>query len=131
MTVLASCPFVAPPHAAWIVVLSAAYSTASRQCTLSSGATLVLMYMNRATPLSGLSAWALSAGLGKIRACADDATPWPCASTSISPASSPLSMLACFTFRVMTIWLGNCLAFGSVAGFQSGLGTRTSLLLWL
>src|ERR1700722_2311003 len=128
MTVLASCPSVAPPHAVWMVVLSAAYSTASRQCTLFSGATLVLMYMNRANPLSGLSAWALSAGLDKILACDDDATPWPCASTSIWPASSPLSMSAWFTFTFMTIWLGSWLAFGSVAGFQSGLGTRVSRL---
>src|SRR3984893_19254764 len=128
MTVLAACPFVAPPHAVWMAVLFAAYSTASRQCTLLSGATLVLMYMKRANPLNGLSAWALSAGLDRILACDDDATPWPCASTSISPASSPLSMSAWFTFRLMTIWLGSCLAFGSVAGFQSGFGTKVSCL---
>ena len=44
MIVLAICPpAIGPPHEVCIVVLSAAYSTASRQCRLVSGATLVLM----------------------------------------------------------------------------------------
>ena len=35
-------PAIGPPHAVCMVTLSAAYSIASRQCRLFSGATLVL-----------------------------------------------------------------------------------------
>ena len=33
-----------------------------------------------------------------------------------------------FMFRLMTILLASCLAFGSVAAFQYGFGTRVSCL---
>ena len=85
--------------------------------------------MNHARPVIGLSALAFSVGLDRILAWAAAATPVPCASTSRSPASSRLSMSAWFTFRLTMILAGSWLAFGSVAGFQSGFGTSVSCLL--
>src|ERR1700678_1605250 len=129
MIALAICPpGIGRPHALCMVVLFAAYSTASRQWMLFSGATLVLMYTNRANPLIGLSASALSVELDKIFAWAAGPTPAPYASMSALLAIRSLSRSAWFTLRFTSIWVAFCLAFGSVAGFQFGLSTRTSVL---
>ncbi len=84
--------------------------------------------MNRANPLTGLSELALSVGLARTWARPAAARPVPAESTWMSPWISRLSMSAWFTFRFTMIWLASCLAFGSVAGFHCGFGTRVSCL---
>ena len=106
----------------------AAYSTAIRQCTLFSGASVVLMAANQVNPASGSSDVAFSVGEDRILARAAAWTPVPAASTWRSPASSRLSMSFAFMFIVMVILLASCLAFGSVDAFQFGFGTRVSCL---
>src|SRR5712691_1922831 len=128
-TVLAIAPpATGPPYAVCVVTLFTAYSTASRQCRLVIGATLVSRYMNRKNPLIGLSAFALRVGLDKTLACPAAATPVPEESMPMSPASSRLSMSAWLTFRLTMILLAVCLATASVAGFQFGFGTSVSCL---
>src|SRR5580704_12336541 len=89
--------------------------------------------MNRANPLTGLSAFAFCVGLARTWARPAAAIPVPARSTWMSPWIRRLSMSAWFTFMLRMIWLANWLAFGSVAGFQLGLGTRVSCLfsVWL
>ena len=101
---------------------------AIRQCTLFSGASVVLMAVNQVKPESGSSAEAFSDGVDRSLARPAAWTPVPAASTWRSPANSRLSMSFALTFIVSTILLASCLAFGSVDGFQFGFGTRVSCL---
>src|ERR1700749_828601 len=104
---------------------------AIRQCTLFSGASVVLIAANQVNPLIGLSDEAFSDGVDRILARAAAWTPVPAASTLRSPASSRLSMSFAFMFMVMVILLTSCLAFGSVDCFQNVFGTSvTSLFSW-
>ena len=101
---------------------------ASRQCTLFSGASVVLRAANQVNPASGSSDWALSEGVDRILDRAAAWTPVPAASTWRSPASSRLSMSFAFMFIVIVILLASWLAFGSVDAFQYGFGTSMSCL---
>ena len=79
-------------------------------------------------PFTGSSELAFSVCEDKIRVRAAACTPLPLWSIWMSPASSRLSMSLSFIFMVMVILLTSCLAFGSVAAFQCGLGTSVSCL---
>ncbi len=121
-------PASGPPRAVCTAVLSTAYCTARRQCTLSNGGTAVLIAAYCTKPVVGSSARALSAGssriFGWVAACTP---PWP-ASASRVPSSSCRSISFGSVPITSSTRSGRARRTVSVARSQASLRTSTAPL---
>ncbi len=119
-------PATGPPWAVSSAVVSAAYSTALRQCTSSKGAVVETRATVRSSPEYGASARALVFSSPSTRGAEAWGSPLCEASRWALPSSSCRASRSGGVETVSSIRSGRALRTGSVAGFQRGLRTRTS-----